>query len=417
MIRAARQAWVSIALAAVTPIPASAQPPVVPIEGFLADEDGAPVDGSVSVTLRLYGAAEGGTALYAQTQTVDVERGHLILYAGSTAALELALFASGEVYLGIQIDDEAEMAPRMALGTVPYAAYAGYAMDADTVGGLAAAELRRTTDTYPWTSLTDVPADIADGDDATAWSAGAGLALSGGALSASDAALTSVMTGVVYDTEAELRAVLDGVYAPRGAGVPPGMIAYFPGPACPVGWSEDAAARGRVLVGLPSGGTAGLTVGAALSDLELPTHDHVFALPDMTTSAGGDHSHGVVFPPAMTSSDGAHRHRWAVYRPDADWWSWTSSGAFTRVTDWTNGMDSAGSGNYPLAIAGTTSIDRTFYTTDVGDHAHAVDWTTRPPMPTSISGAHTHTTTACTTTSAASTHVLPYQQLLVCRKD
>lgn len=57
---------------------------------------------------------------------------------------------------------------------------------------------------------------------------------------------------------------------------------YFNLAACPTGWTELTAARGRYLVGLPSGGALAGTAGTALTDLE--------------NRAVGQHSHGVTDP-------------------------------------------------------------------------------------------------------------------------
>jgi hypothetical protein len=58
-----------------------------------------------------------------------------------------------------------------------------------------------------------------------------------------------------------------------GGGVLTNLIALFEG-SCPSGWSEYTAARGRVVVGVPSGGTLSGTVGTALTNLENRTHSH-----------------------------------------------------------------------------------------------------------------------------------------------
>ena len=62
-----------------------------------------------------------------------------------------------------------------------------------------------------------------------------------------------------------------------GAGVPAGFVGFFNLSACPTGWSELTAAKGRYLVGLPSGGTLAGTKGTALSNLEdrpVGQHNH-----------------------------------------------------------------------------------------------------------------------------------------------
>ena len=42
--------------------------------------------------------------------------------------------------------------------------------------------------------------------------------------------------------------------------VPSGMVMYTVSSACPTGWTEFTAARGRYIVGVPSGGTVSSTV-------------------------------------------------------------------------------------------------------------------------------------------------------------
>jgi hypothetical protein len=63
------------------------------------------------------------------------------------------------------------------------------------------------------------------------------------------------------------------------SGVPSGVIAFMAG-ACPSGWSEYTAARGRYVVGVPSGGTVSGTVGTALTNQEnraVGQHTHTFS--------------------------------------------------------------------------------------------------------------------------------------------
>lgn len=78
-------------------------------------------------------------------------------------------------------------------------------------------------------------------------------------------------------------------------GVPSNAVIFYNGAACPSGWTELTSARGRYLVGLPSGGTLAGTAGTALSDLEnRPTgqHNHTAttSITYYTQSAGGSHT-------------------------------------------------------------------------------------------------------------------------------
>ena len=49
---------------------------------------------------------------------------------------------------------------------------------------------------------------------------------------------------------------------------PPGTVMLFKLSSCPAGWTELTEARGRYLVGLPSGGTLGGVAGTALTNIE-----------------------------------------------------------------------------------------------------------------------------------------------------
>jgi hypothetical protein len=73
--------------------------------------------------------------------------------------------------------------------------------------------------------------------------------------------------------------------APGQAGVdasaPSGQVAFFDLASCPDGWSAYNAVRGRYVVGVPSGGTMGASVGTALADQEnRPTGQHTHTVND-----------------------------------------------------------------------------------------------------------------------------------------
>ena len=69
---------------------------------------------------------------------------------------------------------------------------------------------------------------------------------------------------------------------PADPPIPIGFIGFFKA-SCPSGWTEETAARGRAIVGTPSGGTQEGTVGSALTDLLDKTHTHT----------GFSHTHGI----------------------------------------------------------------------------------------------------------------------------
>jgi hypothetical protein len=112
-------------------------PSVVGFEGFLADASGNPIQpsGLYSVTFAVYGVDTGGTALWSETQSVDVQNGLYAVQLGKITPLTAGLF-SGDRWIGVQMDGQTEITPRTAVASVPFALNA---MGADTVDGLHAA--------------------------------------------------------------------------------------------------------------------------------------------------------------------------------------------------------------------------------------------------------------------------------------
>jgi len=68
-----------------------------------------------------------------------------------------------------------------------------------------------------------------------------------------------------------------------------GSVSFFNLASCPSGWSEYTNARGRYVVGLPSGGTLAGTAGTALSNLE--------------NRAVGQHTHNITDPGHAHNTD------------------------------------------------------------------------------------------------------------------
>jgi hypothetical protein len=144
-------------------------PAMVPLQGYLTTAEGELVQGSVSVRFTLYASDSGdATPLFTETHPLVVDAGYFAANLGAIETLDLALFRDhGVLYLGVAVGSDAEMSPRLVLGTTPYAGFAQYAgmcTDAETLGGLPAAEYRTVADEVAWSDLTGVPADLLDGD-------------------------------------------------------------------------------------------------------------------------------------------------------------------------------------------------------------------------------------------------------------
>ncbi len=147
-----------LALASPTLAQAPAQ---VPVQGFLTDADGAPLDGDQTLELALYDVEAGGTPLFSETQTVRAAAGFFTAYVGDVGTLDLATFRdNGTTYLELTVGGET-LTPRMQLGSTPYAGFAEHAGSVDFAG------------------IQNLPTGLDDGDDDTMYMAGLGLSLTG----------------------------------------------------------------------------------------------------------------------------------------------------------------------------------------------------------------------------------------------
>ncbi len=100
--------------------PAAAQVPLtVQHEGLLLDADGLPREGAVSLRFALYEFAEGGAALWFEDHQLDLVDGFYSVRLGGQQPL--AGLLTGTRYLGITVDQGAELAPRHPLSSVPFA--------------------------------------------------------------------------------------------------------------------------------------------------------------------------------------------------------------------------------------------------------------------------------------------------------
>jgi hypothetical protein len=91
-----------------------------------------------------------------------------------------------------------------------------------------------------------------------------------------------------------------------GGSAPSGAIMFFDLGTCPSGWTAYENARGRYLVGMNNGGTLGVGVGNALSDLEnrpVGQHSHGVTDPGHTHTINGSGS-SLQVPNAIVSFNG-----------------------------------------------------------------------------------------------------------------
>lgn len=149
--------------------------------------DGTIVDDTCDFTFALYDApADGAPIGNTETESdVPVRDGRFTVQLNETGAFGSDAFDGDARWLDIAVQCSGDENP-IALGRQPLSAspYAGYALEAGHAESAASA---------PWDGLTGVPADLADGDDDTTYSAGDGLILNSGQFSAQGSPYANVI--------------------------------------------------------------------------------------------------------------------------------------------------------------------------------------------------------------------------------
>lgn len=109
---------------AVTTTAYGATPTFMPVQGFLTDASGTPVDGAVILNFSLYDEVTALAPIWTETQNLELTQGLLVSYLGMTFPLAPGLFADHhDLWLGVVVGSDPEM-PRVRLGSIPFAAYA-----------------------------------------------------------------------------------------------------------------------------------------------------------------------------------------------------------------------------------------------------------------------------------------------------
>lgn len=266
-------------------------PSFLPLQGFLTDGAGGPIDAPAGllVTFRILDGATGGTLLHQETQVLAVDGGHFSAYLGDGSALDLGIFeANPDLWLSISVEGEAELLPRIQLGSVAYAAMAGRAAAIDWtqienrppgldsgVTTLAGADpIRIAANTV---SLSSIGCDAGEAWvwNGSAWncqtvggtySAGFGIDLSpGGEIGLNVAAAAQIARDEAFDTVAELRTALDPTYQRLVSGTCPTGIASISA----AGVVTCAAASSGDISAVRTPGGSGLSGGAESGEVSL----------------------------------------------------------------------------------------------------------------------------------------------------
>ena len=162
---------VSVAVA----LPALANPMKLSQQGRLVDDSGAPLQGAHQISFRLYDDSSEGSVLWSESRSLDLNNGFYSTVLGDQSTLDETLFG-GSVWLELVVDGEV-LSPRHQVVSVPTALRAtvaehleGGVVDATEVwvGGQ---QVIDDTGAWvgsgganSWDDLSDVPADLSDGD-------------------------------------------------------------------------------------------------------------------------------------------------------------------------------------------------------------------------------------------------------------
>ncbi|MEM7129110.1 MAG: hypothetical protein AAF702_22450 [Chloroflexota bacterium] len=101
----------------------------IPYQGFLTDINKQPLDGTFTMTFRLYNVAEGGTPLWEEFRTgsnsVQVREGLFDVMLGESNPIPIAVVGNNSsLWLGTTVNTDEELLPRVQVGSVPFAVQA-----------------------------------------------------------------------------------------------------------------------------------------------------------------------------------------------------------------------------------------------------------------------------------------------------
>ncbi len=117
-------------------------------QGRLTDSIGIPVDGEVSLTLSLYHVPEGDSPLWTESHaTVEVVEGIFTVFLGAVVPIPEEVLEVEELWLGVAVGVDPELAPRQQLTSVAFAVRAEEA-EAVVEGGVTGDMIAEATITF-----------------------------------------------------------------------------------------------------------------------------------------------------------------------------------------------------------------------------------------------------------------------------
>ena len=100
----------------------AAVPTTITHQGRLFDDKNAPVNKTLEVVFTLYVSEDAAAkVLWTETRSVTFDNGYFSVSLGDTTPFDATVFDGSVRYLGIKVGTDAEMTPRAATRSVPYA--------------------------------------------------------------------------------------------------------------------------------------------------------------------------------------------------------------------------------------------------------------------------------------------------------
>ena len=121
--------WGILLLSSIPVISLAQIPQTINYQGYLTDKtSGDPINNSaLEMTFSIYDVPTGGTALWWQTQTIQVNQGNYnVVLGGGTTPKPIDVPFDKQYYLGVKVGTDPEMTTRQPFTSVPYAINAGY---------------------------------------------------------------------------------------------------------------------------------------------------------------------------------------------------------------------------------------------------------------------------------------------------
>ena len=93
---------------------------VINYQGKLTDKDNNVLSGTFTIAFKLYKGASGGTEVWSESRSVQVDQGNYNVLLGSQTGFPQNLFTTN-LWLGITVGNDSEMTPRTMISPAPTA--------------------------------------------------------------------------------------------------------------------------------------------------------------------------------------------------------------------------------------------------------------------------------------------------------